>query len=639
MYKVTVIPKDAILGMKKTNICCIIFAISICISSCTKTGLLITDSAGNYDISAIEQDIVYSLKGTWGYAEQEFISPYCSIDCYHRFESITDSWTLYSPKQNVYGYASYAVKIRGFHTEKVYAIHFPSASSAITAFFNGKKFYESGIPGHSIETETCEWKTDTAILPINDSTEGTLVIHISNFHDRNPGIETPFLMGSYETVLMKKAFDKLISSGIFAVLLTMATFFISLFFFYRKDTPACLFGLLCFSFAIRTLCYNDFLLLDFFPDISSRIMFRLGYVTFPICAVFTFLFIFDLFIKKTPKILYILTSPLLIYATMSIFTPFRVFTKWLVVFQLYTIFLSAIACGVVIYAIIKRKPFAVLFLISFSLFIGAASFDVLISNGMISALFISHFAVLLLLVPMAFIVIRHFSRAFKAQEQLIGTIEKTNISFQRFFPNAFMQALKRKKVTDIALGDNTTMDMFVAFIHIGIQTDLKTAHARKALLNAYNDIVQIINPLIEKSNGFIDKYLPEGLMVLFTGSAEEAVNCIIDITMNMQAINLHRKEMELSAFHIFSGIHHGKVMMGAIGVKERMDTTVLSDTVNVSSRMHSYAMQKEIPILISETVRSQLPETYWRTHTCFYHGKIRFYGKRNLTNVYEVNML
>ena len=80
-------------------------------------------------------------------------------------------------------------------------------------------------------------------------------------------------------------------------------------------------------------------------------------------------------------------------------------------------------------------------------------------------------------------------------------------------------------------------------------------------------------------------------------------------------------------------------MMGTIGEPERMDTTVISDVVNISSRMYSYATEKNVNIIISETVREQLLESYWRTHTCFYYGKIKFHGKRNLINVYEVNLL
>jgi len=606
--------------------------------SCTKVEQLYV-SNGIYDISDIDKDIVYSLKGSWAYAEKEFVSPIMPLEIYTHFQPIEFGWTTYTPPQPVQGYASYAVRIRGFEPQKVYAIHFTRTSSAFTVYLNGNLFYTSGTPGKNFKEEIFDWHADTVILPLNNETEATIVVHLSNFHDRNPGVETPFLFGLYSTLQTKIVLDKLVSSGIFSILFSMATFFISLFLFYRRETTAGLFGLLCYSFAIRTLCYNDFLLRDFFPNVSTNIMYRLGYFTFPFCAVFTFLFILNLFVKKPPKVFYFLTIPLILYGLITLITPIPVFVGILLIVQLYILFLSVIACIVVAYALIKRKPFALTFLISFLLFISAAIFDGLISNGLINAPFISHFGVLLLMIPMAFIVIRHFSAAFKTQEQMIESIQKTNISFQRFFPNEFLQFLNKKNVTDISLGDNIHKNMFIAFIHLGIKAKLSSSSAREELLILYNTVIQAANPIIKKYNGFIDKYLTDGLMVLFYGTAEDTVDCIIEITQLIKKINIHRQEQSLPPLHISSGIHYGKLMMGTIGEPERMDTTVISDVVNISSRMYSYATEKNVNIIISETVREQLLESYWRTHTCFYYGKIKFHGKRNLINVYEVNLL
>jgi len=624
--------------IKSITFILILLALSLYTMSCTKEERLYA-SHGIYDISNIDNDTVYTLKGSWGYAEKEFVSAVMPLDAYMHFQPLESAWTSYTPPQPVQGYASYAIKIRGFEPEKVYAIHFTRTSSAFTVFLNGELFYASGVPGKKFEEEIFDWHADTVILPLDHENEATIVIHLSNFHDRNPGVETPFLFGLYTTLQAKKALDKLISSGIFSILLSMATFFISLFLFYRKETTAGIFGFLCYGFAVRTLCYNDFLLRDFFPGVSTDIMYRLGYLTFPLCAVFTFLFILNLFIKKPSKIFYFLTIPLLLYGVMTLIAPMPVFVGILLIVQLYILCLSVIAFAVVAHALIKRKPFALMFLISFLFFISAAIFDALISNGIINAPFISHFAILMLMIPMAFIVIRHFSAAFKTQEQMIEVIEKTNISFERFFPNEFLQFLDKKNVTDISLGDNTHKNMFIAFIHLGINAKLLSSQAREELLILYNTVIQAANPVIKKHDGFIDKYLTDGLMVLFYGSAEKTVDCIIEITQLIKKINLHRQEQSLPPIHISSGIHYGKLMMGTIGETERMDTTVISDVVNISSRMHNYATQKNVNVIISETVREQLPESYWRTHACFYYGKIQFHGKKNLINVYEVDLL
>ncbi|MGP1576795.1 MAG: adenylate/guanylate cyclase domain-containing protein [Treponema sp.] len=616
--------------------------ISLCLISCTETLPLQNNGEGHYDISEIDRDIVYSLGDTWAYAQGEFISPALPIELYDRFERITQSWTQYTLPQPKYGYATYAIRVRGFDPEKVYALYFTRTSSAFTAFVNRRPFYSCGVPGRNFNEEQFDRSAHTVILPLKNETEANIVLHISNFNDRNPGVESPFYIGLYDTVQRRHTVEKLITSGIFALLLSMSAFFISLFLFYKKEHATCLFGILCFIFALRTICYNNFLIKDIFPALSGRIMFRLGYFTFPLAVIFMFSFIFNLFFDSSTrflKFLLLLFAPLLIYSVLTLSAPFYFFTYPLPAVQAYTLLLALIAIGIVIRAIIMKKHLAILFCCAFICFIGTGIIDMLISNNIIRAPFISHFAILFLLMPMGFIVISHFSKAFKTLHKMTEHIEAANVSFQRFFPNEFMQFLHKKNIMSIKLGDTMYKDMFIAFVHIDTHTDLATAAARQELLMVYNDVIRSSYPLIKKYKGFIDKYLADGMMLLFYGSAEETVNCILEITALIKTINIHRTAKKLCPITNSAGIHYGSVMMGTIGEEERMDTTVISDAVNIASRLNSYAAQQDMSMLITESLRQQISDQYWRTHTCFYHGRIRFHGKKNPINIYEINVL
>ena len=126
-----------------------LLTVSLYTISCTKEERLYA-SNGIYDISDIDKDVVYSLRGEWGYAEKEFISAVMPISAYMHFQPIEFGWTTYTPAQPVHGYASYAIKIRGFEPEKVYAIHFTRTSSAFAVYLNGTLFYTSGVPGRNL---------------------------------------------------------------------------------------------------------------------------------------------------------------------------------------------------------------------------------------------------------------------------------------------------------------------------------------------------------------------------------------------------------------------------------------------------------------------------------------------------------
>ena len=93
-----------------------LLTVSLYTISCTKEERLYA-SNGIYDISDIDKDVVYSLRGEWGYAEKEFISAVMPISAYMHFQPIEFGWTTYTPAQPVHGYASYAIKIRGFEPE------------------------------------------------------------------------------------------------------------------------------------------------------------------------------------------------------------------------------------------------------------------------------------------------------------------------------------------------------------------------------------------------------------------------------------------------------------------------------------------------------------------------------------------
>lgn len=145
--------------------------------------------------------------------------------------------------------------------------------------------------------------------------------------------------------------------------------------------------------------------------------------------------------------------------------------------------------------------------------------------------------------------------------------------------------------------------MYIAFIHLGIYTGLETEKERLGLLRIYNDTLSNINPIIQAHNGFIDKYLTEGLMVLFHGSADDVIKCMLKIKSVVQFENMEREINKLPKIDLAVGIHYGRLMLGTIGEEERMDSTVISDVVNVASRLHFYALKKGVNIFISEVVK------------------------------------
>ena len=82
------------------------------------------------------------------------------------------------------------------------------------------------------------------------------------------------------------------------------------------------------------------------------------------------------------------------------------------------------------------------------------------------------------------------------------------------------------------------------------------------------------------------------------------------------------------------GIHVGNLILGTIGETDRMETTVISDTVNVSARLESLCKNYGTNIIISKAVYDALDSKL--KQFCRLIDKTRVKGKTEEIEIYEV---
>ena len=623
--------------MKKFTL---IFICSLFLASCIKSAepLLDTVVKGVFDAENISVGDIQVLEGEWIFIPNKFVDPLEDFGKYSRYENINTSWHKYGDGLSVYGYGTYALRIKNLSSDGVYAIKTTTVSSAFIAYLEGKEIYRSGVVGNSRKFEKLDWDAPFITLPTFGKEEVTLVFHVSNFSDNKAGFLKPIEFGFYSDLLNAKNASVLTLTILAGILLLAAAFFISLFIFYPKEKQSLYFGLLAANFCLRICCYDEFLLTTIIPGISGESLFRIGYITLPLGIMFAALFINNLFSKIKKRYWFVMLVPGILYIIINIFAPMRVSSALLQHAQIYVLLFAVYNIIVVIRAALKKDASAILFLTGFSIFLILGVRDVLIANRIIQGFFLSHIGVLVLLIPMAIVVLRNFRDSSDRVIGITKQIEATNEALAKFVPNEFMNFLRKKHV-DIKLGDNILKDMYIAFIHLGVYTDLETEKDRLGLLKIYNYTLANINPIIQTHNGFIDKYLTEGLMVLFHGSADDVINCMLEIKSVVQFENMEREISKLPKIDLAVGIHYGRLMLGTIGEEERMDSTVISDVVNVASRLHFYALKKRVNIFISEVVKKNITNLSINEVKFEYNGLVRFRGKDEPVRIYEVKKL
>ncbi|MPZ35214.1 MAG: hypothetical protein GEV13_30275 [Rhodospirillales bacterium] len=191
-----------------------------------------------------------------------------------------------------------------------------------------------------------------------------------------------------------------------------------------------------------------------------------------------------------------------------------------------------------------------------------------------------------------------------AVRKTITDLKDTNLSIERFVPQAFLAIVGKPSIVEVELGDNKRKNMTILFSDIRNFTTLSeamTPDENFAFINAY---LERMGPVIRDHNGFIDKYIGDAIMALFE-SADDALRAGLAMLETLEAFNVERRATGQAPIGIGVGINSGTLMMGTIGEKHRMDGTVISDAVNLASRIEGLTKIYDVKLLVSQyTVES-----------------------------------
>jgi len=205
-----------------------------------------------------------------------------------------------------------------------------------------------------------------------------------------------------------------------------------------------------------------------------------------------------------------------------------------------------------------------------------------------------------------------------------------------FIPKEFLQLLNKETVMDLKLGDHHEREMTIFFSDIRKFTDFFESLSPVDGFKFINSYLTRVVPIIEKNGGFVDKYIGDAVMALYpqTNGADMAVKSAIEIQKQMLEYNAQRSKYGYIPLEIGIGIHTGQLMLGVIGVHNRMQNTVISDSVNLASRVEGLTKAFGVTMAISGQTFQKLdhPEAYMFR----YLGNVKVKGKGEPTRVYEI---
>jgi two-component system sensor histidine kinase ChiS len=213
-------------------------------------------------------------------------------------------------------------------------------------------------------------------------------------------------------------------------------------------------------------------------------------------------------------------------------------------------------------------------------------------------------------------------------------LARITIAYSYFVPHQFLRLLEKESITDVSLGDHVQKHMTVLFVDIRSFTTLSEKMTPKENFDFINEYLGRMSPVIRTHNGFIDKYIGDAIMALFPGKAEDGVQAAIDIHRQLVKFNEEREQKGLLPVKIGVGVHIGNLMLGTIGEEQRMEGTVISDAVNLASRLEGLTKAYGASPVISEQILAEIPDL--KQYHYRFLDKVKVKGKKEPVKIYEV---
>ncbi|MCB9092998.1 MAG: HAMP domain-containing protein [Halobacteriovoraceae bacterium] len=169
-------------------------------------------------------------------------------------------------------------------------------------------------------------------------------------------------------------------------------------------------------------------------------------------------------------------------------------------------------------------------------------------------------------------------------------------------------------------------------------TSLSESQDAKSTVKMLNDYFEIMVSIINKHGGVIDKFIGDAIMAVWGAPKQSeddclnAVNACLEMRKALEIFNAQRMALGLSPIYMGMGLHTGEVISGTVGSSDRLEYTIIGDTVNTASRVESSTKQHGVDLLISETTLKEVQNHIIAKSV----ARTTLKGKSNFVGLYEV---
>lgn len=217
--------------------------------------------------------------------------------------------------------------------------------------------------------------------------------------------------------------------------------------------------------------------------------------------------------------------------------------------------------------------------------------------------------------PLPTSVIRELDDLSKGFNAMVGGLT----AFNRYVPTTLVQKLLSEGRAEAPPEEREVAVLFTDIAGFTSASEGMSATQTAAFVNHH---LSLLGKEITAEGGTIDKYIGDSVMAFWgaperlDNPAEPAARAALGMARAIRADNVERAARGEPPVRIRIGLHMGPLVVGDIGAPERVNYTVIGDTVNAASRLESLGKEiddsAEVIILASGDLAAKLGDGFDR---------------------------
>jgi adenylate cyclase len=164
----------------------------------------------------------------------------------------------------------------------------------------------------------------------------------------------------------------------------------------------------------------------------------------------------------------------------------------------------------------------------------------------------------------------------------------------------------------------TRQPVTVLFSDVRGFTSFSEREDASAVVEQLNEYLGEMVGVIFRRHGTVDKFMGDGIMAVWGNvvsegpaiDARHAVAAAWEMLERLDGLNTRWAERQLRPFAVGIGLHHGDAVFGNIGSAEKMEPTVIGDTVNLASRVEGLTKKYGVAFCITQPLAELVSEQF-----------------------------